>query len=815
MLFLVGASLALSFQAVPQGQATRRPSPAVRDSLAPDTSRGASQRSSNSIRQPVTAELARTAFKDAAAKSTLLKARVARMRQDSALTAYDAMSYQRISAGLGFSSIGRDRLIFRHESAAHIQWQDKIGAWVDVKGARTVLPMIGPKEARDEMHREMRQEMNDPDMMGSIPYYPGYEPLWVGGDMARAQVDETEIVNPIADGAEAYYTYQTGDSVSFRLPNGKTIHLREIQFRPRHPRWNLVVGSMWCDTETGQLVRAAYRLSVPMDIWAVAQEDDPHSMDDVPVWVKPMITPMKAEVKTIAVEYGLYEGRFWLPRLRMAEGDAQVSFMHVPFKMEESFKYASVNAKDSLPTINFPKPNPRLIAPDSLNAEQRQEWRDSVRAVIRAENRARARAERDSIRDGLKKRAPRVDVCDTAQSRTMLSRRHDQTLNVATRVPCDVNLLEHSPDLPPSIYDPGDELFGDKELDALRAEALSLGAQAPLELRLQMLPPPTLQYGPSMMRYNRVEGMSFGISAEEQVGGGYSALGVARLGLADLEPNLELTVTRSNATESIHVGGYNHLVSASDWGRPLSFGSSFSALMFGRDEGFYYRASGAEIGGGRDASFGGGTRIDWRGFVEQQRSAKVNTNFAVNGADFPANLTARRGTYEGFGARINNSYGLDPEGLRVFSDLRLEVANGDSLYGRGALDVTVSHGLGRLAGALTLAGGSSVGGVPDQRKWYLGGSQTIRGQSPDTAQSGNAFWMSRLEIGSNDAGMRPTLFGDLGWVGDRNKIGQVGRPMSGVGAGVSFLDGLFRFDVARGIYPRKQFRVDLYLESKF
>jgi len=39
--------------------------------------------------------------------------------------------------------------------------------------------------------------------------------------------------------------------------------------------------------------------------------------------------------------------------------------------------------------------------------------------------------------------------------------------------------------------------------------------------------------------------------------------------------------------------------------------------------------------------------------------------------------------------------------------------------------------------------------------------------------------------------------------------------MSGVGAGVSFLDGLFRFDVARGIYPRKQFRVDLYLEAKF
>ena len=41
------------------------------------------------------------------------------------------------------------------------------------------------------------------------------------------------------------------------------------------------------------------------------------------------------------------------------------------------------------------------------------------------------------------------------------------------------------------------------------------------------------------------------------------------------------------------------------------------------------------------------------------------------------------------------------------------------------------------------------------------------------------------------------------------------KPMSGVGVGVSFLDGMFRFDVARGIYPKKQFRVDLSLESVF
>ncbi len=116
-------------------------------------------------------------------------------------------------------------------------------------------------------------------------------------------------------------------------------------------------------------------------------------MDDVPVWVKPMITPMKAEVTAIAVEYGLHEGKFWLPRLRLAEGRADVSFMHVPFKMEESFTYASVNAKDSLPPIKVDTTMVmRFRPPDSLDDEQARAWRDSVRARLRAD-----RAQRDSL----------------------------------------------------------------------------------------------------------------------------------------------------------------------------------------------------------------------------------------------------------------------------------------------------------------------------------------------------------------------------------------------------------------------------------
>ncbi len=802
MHLLLGVAMALAIQ----GQGTPRSQrlPAVRDSARTNDTT-ASHARTRGYRRPVTAALQASAFKDQTARTTLLRARAARLTQDSALTGYDAMSYERISAGMGFGRIGRDRLIFRHESAARIRWQQGVGIWVDLKGVRTAIPMLSAADQRDEE----RGNMNDPDMTAAIPYYPGYEPLWVGDNVARAQVDESELVHPIADGAEAYYTYETGDSIRFTLPDKRTIKLRELKVRPREPKWNLAVGSLWFDTESGQLVRAAYRLSVPIDIWQVATSDDPKSMDDVPVWVKPMITPMKAEVTAIAVEYGLHEGRFWLPRVRLAEGRADVSFMHVPFKMEESFTYASVNGKDSLPTIKIVESARRTHMPDSLTDEQAYAWRDSVRKATRA----RVSASSDSIRLGLKTRHQRLGACDTGQVTTRT--RYEASIPIAVVVPCDQAKLETSPDLPASIYDPGDMLFSTHDLDELKSQALSMSAQAPLQFHTSMLPPPTFTYGPSLMRYNRIEGFSAGASVEQQFGGGYSALALARIGVADLEPNAELTLTRTNLTNSLYVEGYNHLVSASDWGHPLSFGSSFSALMFGRDEGFYYKASGGAVGGSREPSFGGGTRVDWRAFIEQERTARVNTNFSVDGADFPANLVAERSVYSGLGARVTNDYGLDPNGFRLFTDARAEAAVGDSAYGRAAVDLTASHGIGRLAAALTVSGGSSVGSLPEQRRWYLGGSQTVRGQSPDTAQSGNAYWLTRAELGTNDQGMRPTVFGDLGWVGDRSKMSQVGRPMSGVGAGVSFLDGLFRFDVARGLYPRKQFRVDLYLESKF
>ncbi len=756
---------------------------------------GSSQDRRPPRRIPVTDEHQRTAFQTPAARALLERARAMRLAQDSALMSYDATTYLRISAGMGFSKIGRDRLVFRHENTTQVRWHRDVGAWIEVKGARTVIP-VAPEEAQKEANNDMDTDITP------VPYFPGQEPLFSfnGGESVQAQVNERDMVHPIAEGAEAYYTYQTGDSVTFRLPDGRTIELRELDVRPRRATWNVAVGSLWFDASTGQLVRAAYRLAVPMDVWSIVAEEESTAQDDIPFWVKPLISPMHAQISAIAVEYGLYQGRFWLPRLRSAEGGAQVSFMRVPFKFEQSFKYASVNAIDSLPPIKVTiRPQP----PDSLSESDQEKWRDSARA----ERRKLRLAIADSVKQGLKIEVPR---CDSTNARTLMEHRRESNMAVAVHISCDVDMLANSPDLPKSIYDEGEEIFGSTERDALIKEALAMGAQPPFASGVIR---PTIRWGLEYTRFNRIEGLSSAVRVEQNIGAGYTASLEGRIGHADLEPNVELMLARSNLAKTIRGRAYNRLVSVGDWGNPLSFGSSLSAVLFGRDEGFYYRASGLELEYARDV----GAPLTWRFFAERQRTAAPDNEFTL-GTRFIPNVVARTGQYAGVATRFIHTRGLDPNGFRLFTDLRVESAISDSahaVFGRGALDLTFAQGLGPLATALTLSGGASTGAVPAQRRWYLGGTHSVRGQRADTSRSGNAYWLSRLEIGRSTQGIRPVVFGDAGWVGDRSSWKAVGRPMSGVGVGASVFDGLVRLDLSRGLHPVKRFRLDMYVEARF
>jgi hypothetical protein len=788
MLLALTAALALMAVTL-QGQQPRREQPTVvRDSTPRDSVKRRLPQ-----RRAVTEELLRTAFRDDRAREVLGRARRARMTQDSSLKSYDARVRERLTARMAIGQHGPDRMLYRQESAFRVQWNDAVGARVEVTGARVGIPVAPP----EDQHRALEERLAG-GQMTPIPYYPGQEAMWLGGTV-RSEVDDRTIVQPLAEGAEAYYTYASGDSMSWTLPGGRVVRLREMTVRPRSPAWNLAVGSLWFDVATGKLVRAAYRLAAPIDVWSraedVQREEERTTNPILRTLAKAVISPIKVEISAVAIEYGLFDGKFWLPRARSLTGSQQVSFMRVPVEIEQVFSYEHINGPETIAAVamNAPDLTPTR-APDSLFGKDLERWRDSARAA--------RRAVRKELRDSLHK-AP----CDSTGTRVVSRMRFDGAVTVV--YPCDVDKLVASPDFETSLYDPNEQLFGTKERDALIADALPFGAQA--LIKLSELPRPSVQYGLSMTRYNRIEGLSTGVGLEQQLGAGYAATLSARFGLADREPNAELAIARTNLSQSISLTGYNRLTSAGDWGSPLSFGSSVSALLFGRDDGFYYRASGAELRWTTDR----GASLDWRVFGEQQRTAIQRTDYSFGGS-FEPNIVSATGPSFGASVRWVHSYGDDPRGFRALSDLRLEAASGDSTYGRGALDLTLSSSLPkRFAVALTLAGGTSVGQLPPQRRWFLGGAQTIRGQSPDTAQSGNAFWISRLEAGRGISGYRLLVFGDLGWAGDRTKMTDLVRPMSGAGVGMSMFDGLFRFDVARGFYPRLQTRFIGYINARF
>ena len=397
---------------------------------------------------------------------------------------------------------------------------------------------------------------------------------------------------------------------------------------------------------------------------------------------------------------------------------------------------------------------------------------------------------------------------------------------MAIRLPCNPATLAQSPDLPGSIYEPGEELFDVSEHESLLKE-LTFGLQPGWGPQR-----PVFHSGLDLLRYNKVEALSAGASLTSQLGLGYTARAVGRIGIGDGVPNGELSLARSNGRSEVRLGVFHRLAVANDdWGSPLSFGASVSNLIDGAtDDGFYYRAFGAELRGTRDAPGPvGGVAMVWRLFAERHRSAgrEPNTQASLGNllgdSRFEENIDPPTLTALGAASDFARSFGVNPRRLRLDARMRIEGAFlpasvlEDDYYARAVLDGTITRPLGGFSMSLTGAGGWSVGSLPIQRAFYVGGLHTVRGHFARLGEGrvGDAFWLGRAELGRRSMAFRPTLFYDAGWAGPRTDISGGYRPLSGAGFGLSFLDGLLRTDVARGIWPEKSWRFDAYLGARF
>ena len=795
----------------------------------------------------LTAEAASSAFGSPDARAIFDRAREARERQDSALRAYRATTTQRMSVHMGARRLGLEKLLFRGDNVAQISWRRDVGVRVQPMGSRMTVPMAS------EVNGDFVSAV-------SIPYFPGREQLWFpSSDFGRVktEVDERDIIHPLARGAERWYRYETGDSADITLPDKRVIKLRELRITARKPDWRTFVGSFWFDRDGGQLVRAAYRLATDIDIWGVANEEIKKDLlenatldpvrdsimrvrlprdlyvkdslqqarqraggqraasatedEEVPGWVSATMRPMRAKLDAITVEYALYKGKFWLPRAHSATASADVMFMRIPFRLDEKFTYEDVDGDFTLAAL--PPARNRFSAADSLKDSTRVDL-DNTGVEVSVSAGGKRRVPTDSARrDSLEQRRygrGKVAQCRTDSTWTRVEERYDRSLRIAYDMPCNMDQLAKSPLLPAETAS-DEELFDLRSAEQL-ANALSMGLQVPWAPQW-----PTVRTGSDLFRYNRIEGLSGGVEVKQVLGAGYTLRGIGRIGHADLHANGELALTRSNGARTISAAAYHRLNAINpEWAGALTFGTSLPALLYGRDEGYYYRSYGFELGERREQRRGA---LDYRFFIERQWTAGdtdvVNTFSlarAFGGSKFAGYLTADRGDFAGISANWSRALVDHPRGVRLTSITRLEAATGTFEYARGSFESTLSRPLfNRFSGAVTGAIGSSAGRVPTQRGYAVGGLRTVRGQLPGT-QLGNAFWFTRAELGTRNGAFRPVAYFDVGWAGSRKQFGQI-QPQRGAGFGFGLLDGLMRFDIARGLYPHKGWRLDLYLDA--
>jgi len=699
-----------------------------------------------------------SAYLDPAARRLVAAARTRRETMDRSITAYRTRVRERI--GVGVRALRRDRMLYRREIALVVDWRRDGVSEISVIGARQSVPAAVPKPTLPE---DLKSDAGD------YAFDPANDRLTIGWSSSRGGRDSTrdstrhrdvDFRHPLAPGSEADYRFASGDSSVVVFPNGRTIRLRELRIIPRRLDFRLMSGSFWIDEDSHGVVRALIRPARPFDFEQdLGDEDD----KDIPGFVK----PIRVEVRFLTIDYGLWAGRWWLPRLIAMDAVATAgSFLQMPMRYERVYDEYEVSGDTAAPRARRP--------PMATAAED---------SIARAACHAREAREQIS--------------CNCANGRCAAFTVH---------IPIDTAALLASTELPPPFGAANDTLISQGEMQEL-THGLGDLPQAPWQFRAR---PP--RWG--LARYNRVEGLSLGARGDLDLGR-LQLDGAVRIATSDAEPDLVAGVLRETGTARFRLAGYRRLAAVDPTARPLSIGNSLGALVLGRDDGDYFRATGAELTIAPPVTLP--QRFAIRLYAERQRRALKRTDFSLPHAlhdvhVFRPNITADSADQFGAALTVRTQRGIDPERPQWTADVTLDGSVGTYRFGRVSSTMRVAAPLGpNLATAVELAGGVADGSVPVQSYWYLGGPGTLRGYGGN-ASSGDAFWRARLELANRWPAARVVLFADVGRAGPREQL-SLARPLAGVGVGASFMDGLIRLDLTRAIRTPTGWRLDFYTDA--
>jgi hypothetical protein len=691
------------------------------------------------------------AFMDTGAATLFDRARAARRHTDESIRSYTAVVRSRIGAGMRMPL--KDRTLFRQETAARVRWSRDAATVVQVLGSRTQHP--GGVEAQPNVSGVGVDHLFD----------PSHDRLYFGlGDSSDAadtsDNDDYWIEHPLGDEAERFYRFRSGDTLTLTLQDGRVVRATELVVIPRTANPHTVRGALWVEASSGALVQAAFRLARKVDIlhdMDVLDDDDRKEMGKVPGFLK----PFEFDISLMTVEYSLWEMQHWLPRTMRLEGMIRAGVLTFPAAFAVSYDMEDI-----------------LLDGESDVAEA-----DAAAAT--------------------------ADAWAASGDQRRFTRRHNKRPFIVLG-PRDTLALLTSELLPPPVWRDAPGFATEAELKGLYDRLASIASPRP-----QAQP---LRFGwgfgePDMIRYNRVEALSVGARATLPLPAAELSA-IARIGLADLHPNVELRALRESMRRTLELRAYHALATADESRNALGMGNSTAALLFGRDEGEYYRATGAALTWAPPAT----RRRAWdlTSYVEHQDDVERNTHVALprmwNDSVFRPNITADEATQYGAALRVRPWWGTDPMRAQFGMDLLMQAEAGDYEHARGRLVLRAAAPLfaGLRIGAEAGAG-TSTGAVPVQRLFFLGGASTLRGYEPGTV-AGTSMARARLELARSYPFANLAVFSDWGWAGDRTEIVRANQRLA-VGVGASLLDGLIRLDLAHGLREPRGWRLDLHMDA--
>ena len=708
---------------------------------------------------------ARDAYLDDTARRLVLGVKAARDTARLNIDAYTALIRERL--GLELPALRRNRPWMHGERTVRVRWSREEPDVVHVLGARLREPLFDPK-----YFSGLRTERFAADPLG--------DPFLFGFAIMQTQGADAITHSPLEDGSERHYQFRSGDTISVRLSDDRTLQAVAVTAIPRYPSIRLVSAIMWIDPESFGLARVAYRLAKQIDrevSWRLRRGGrwrpglsldigSPDPSDSALASDSPATRPslfdrlvngvlnnsiprFEMDISTVVADYGLWEMRHWLPRGVTWRGYTTVA--------------EGVNA-----TGVVPPPVPLTIdwTVEIEDLRERGAEASAGTPATAAEALRLWRQEGDSIGGELATSDP------------------DETVTIT---PADRQALTTSELLPPTQWEE-DRGVDDATLEQIASELAAIGtgeggdpAQAPSPW---IFDPPgkTLR----LLRYNPVEHVSVGTRLQRDFGWGRAAL-TARVGTARLElPDIDLTLQRNHPSHRMLVSFYRSLGDA----EPSERGAGRPGLYVTGDAADFHWSHGAAIRFLPPA--GKRNWLSLRLFAEQDADIVTDTRRNRVGAAVawrPWWGGVQFGSFGGGGrASVRAKAGDNPHVRAVVE---------------GALVIP-------LPSRLTLgmqAGAARVWGEPaPQDLWSTGGSGSwLRGHAK--AVRASRIQMARLDL------QRPISFFRLSAFADWASAS--GDDFYALGAGLVLMDGVMRIDVAKGLRWGREGGPDAVLRLHF